>query len=178
MKKILFSLLFLVSMSVSAQKFFTKTGTTQFKASVEAFEAVEATNKSTSVVLKTDTGEIAALLFMKAFRFRVALMQEHFNENYMDSNKHPKATFRGKIVDYDIDNINNNKKIKGTLTIRGVKKEIEADATFSKSGDKILLKANFSVKPQDFEIDIPSVVRKKIAKSININLDYELVEKK
>ena len=67
MKQLLVTLLLLVSLSISAQsKYFTKTGTTDFKASVEAFEPVEATNKSTTVILNTSNGDIAALLFVKA----------------------------------------------------------------------------------------------------------------
>lgn len=180
MKKILLLAIVLLSQTIIAQKYFTRTGSTNFKASVEAFEAVEATNKSTSVVLKTDTGDIAALLLIKAFRFKVALMQEHFNENYMDSDKHPKATFKGKIEGFNLSEVDTKKEypIKGTLTVRGVKKEIETVGTFTKSGEKLKLSAMFSVTPQDFEIKIPSIVREKIAKSINLTLDYELIEKK
>lgn len=180
MKKTVLIAILLLSQTIIAQKYFTRTGGTNFKASVEAFEAVEATNNSTSVVLKTDSGDIAALLLIKAFKFKVALMQEHFNENYMDSDKHPKATFRGKIEGFNLADINTKKEypIKGILTVRGIKKDVETTGTFSKSGNALKLNAVFSVKPQDFDIKIPSIVRKKIAKSINITLDYELVEKK
>ena len=95
MKKIALILFLLISFSTFAQKYFTKTGNTQFKASVEAFEPVEATNNSTTAIININSGEIASLLFIKAFNFRVALMQEHFNENYMDSSTFPKATFKG-----------------------------------------------------------------------------------
>ena len=180
MKKILLLICVLSFNGIVAQKYFTKTGLTEFKASVEAFESVEAKNNSTSVVLKANTGDIAALLFIKAFRFKVALMEEHFNENYMDSDKHPKATFRGKIADFNFDAISENTEytISGTLTVRGVKKEVTTVGSFSRKGEKLYLKAVFTVKPQDFDIHIPSVVRKKIAKSINITLDYELIKKK
>ena len=180
MKKVLLLAIVLLSQTIIAQKYFTRTGSTNFKASVEAFEAVEATNNSTSVVLKTDSGDIAALLLIKAFRFKVALMQEHFNENYMDSDKHPKATFRGKIDGFNLSDIDTKKeyRIKGTLTVRGIKKDIETTGTFTKSKGKLKLNTMFSVTPQDFDIKIPSIVRKKIAKSINVTLDYELVEKK
>ena len=97
MKKVAITLFLLVSFSTFAQKYYTKTGNTQFKASVEAFEPVEATNKSTTAIININSGEIASLLFVKAFNFRVALMQEHFNENYMDSGTFPKAIFKGLI---------------------------------------------------------------------------------
>ena len=162
------------------QTYFTRTGFTEFKASVEAFEPVEAKNNSTTAILKTQTGDIAAQLFINAFKFRVALMQEHFNENYMDSDKFPKAVFRGKIKDFNFDQLSQEKEydLSGTLTIRGVKKEVNTKATIKKEGEKILLSSNFTVLPKDFNIKIPSIVSKKIADKINITLNYELVEKK
>jgi hypothetical protein len=170
-----------MSISISAQsKYFTKTGITDFKASVEAFEPVEATNKSTTVILNTSNGDIAALLFVKAFHFEIALMEEHFNENYMDSDKFPKATFKGNIDGFDIDKLSNKVtalNLKGILNIRGKEKAIETTANLSREDGKIMLVANFSVAPQDFDIDIPKIVRKKIAEQININLNYELVQK-
>lgn len=178
MKQTFFLLFLIITQITFAQKYFTRTGTTNFKASVEAFEAVEAKNNSTTVILKTDTGDIASQLFITAFKFKVALMQEHFNENYMDSGEHPKATFRGKLKGFDIDNLKKEYPLLGTLTVRGVKKEIETTAKLIMSDGKISITSSFSVKPQDFDIKIPNIVRKKIAESINITLDYELVEKK
>ena len=181
MKKIGFLLFFLfLSASVLAQKYYTKTGTTEFRASVEAFEPVAAKNRSTSAILDIKTGNIAALLFVNAFHFKVALMQEHFNENYMDANKFPKATFRGKIERFNFSEIIDNKEypIKGTLTVRGVKKEINTIGKFTKQGDKLKLAATFPVKPEDFDIKIPKIVSKKIAGTIHITLDYEFIEKK
>ena len=181
MKRILIMCMFLAVGTVSAQKYFTKTGETDFKASVEAFEPVEAKSNSTTVILKVDSGDLAALLFIKSFHFKVALMEEHFNENYMDSDKHPKATFRGKLKDFNMSDLSSTAKeyqLSGTLTVRGKAKEITTTAKVSKDGEKITVKSMFTVKPQDFDIDIPSIVRNKIAKEINVTLNYELIEKK
>lgn len=181
MKKILLLCMFFVVGTISAQKYFTKTGETDFKASVDAFEPVEAKSNSTTAILKVDNGDLAALLFMKSFHFKVALMEEHFNENYMDSDKFPKATFRGNLKDFNMSDLSSTAtayKLSGTLTIRGKAKEIETTATVSKDGDKIIVQSVFTVKPQDFDIDIPSIVRNKIAKEINVTLNYELIEKK
>lgn len=175
------ALLLMVSASVSAQKYFTKTGTTEFKASVDAFEPVEAINKSTTIVLDVSNGNIAGLLFVKAFHFEIALMQEHFNENYMDSDKHPKATFKGTLEGFSMDKLLDSDtefNLKGTLTIRGIVKKISTTVRINKQDEAITLKAEFSVQPQDFDIKIPSIVREKIAESINIALNYELTEKK
>lgn len=173
--------MFLMVGTVAAQKYYTKTGQTDFKASVAAFEPVEATSESTTAVLKADSGELAALLFIKSFHFRIALMEEHFNENYMDSDKFPKAKFKGKLEGFNMSDLSGTAKeynLKGTLTVRGKEKEIATTAKVSKNGEKIIVESFFSVKPQDFGIDIPSIVREKIAKEINVTLNYELVEKK
>ncbi|WP_296386828.1 YceI family protein [Winogradskyella sp.] len=181
MKNIILVSILILSLSASAQKYFTKTGLTEFKASVEAFESVEAKNESTTAILNTKTGDIAALLFVKAFHFEIALMEEHFNENYMDSDKFPKATFIGKIESYSMDKLSDMEKeftLNGTLTVRGKAKLIKAAILVKKVNNKIVLTSEFNVSPQDFDIDIPNIVRKKIAKSINLKLCYELVEKK
>ncbi|OIQ18107.1 MAG: hypothetical protein BM557_07780 [Flavobacterium sp. MedPE-SWcel] len=180
-KYIYILVMLLFSTTITAQKYFTKTGITEFKASVETFEPIEATNKSTTVILNTKNGQIASLLFIKAFHFKVALMQEHFNENYMDSDRYSKATFKGTIIDFDINKISKEEKefkLKGVLTIRGKDKAINTIVKLKKVKSTILLNSLFSVKPEEFEIKIPGIVRNKIAKSINLILNYELIEKK
>ncbi|MEM6684732.1 MAG: YceI family protein [Bacteroidota bacterium] len=181
MKKILYLCMFFAVSTVVAQKYYTKTGKTYFKASVEAFEPVEATSESTTAVINMGTGEVAALLFIKSFHFRIALMEEHFNENYMDSDKYPKAKFKGKLEGFNMADISETPKeykLSGTLQMREMEKAISTTAKLSKSGDNIILESFFTVKPQDFGIKIPSIVREKIAKEINITLNYELIEKK
>lgn len=163
-----------------AQKYITRTGITEFKASEKTFEPIEAVNKSTTVILKADTGDIAAQLFIAAFEFKVALMQEHFNENYMDSYQYPKATFRGRLVDFSLENIQdkNTFVLEGNITIKGITKTITTEATIHKTQEGLHLQSSFIVTPQDFEISIPSIVRNKIAKEIEISIDYVFTEKK
>lgn len=170
----------IVTQVALSQTYYTRTGQTEFKASVEAFEPVEAVNNSTTALLKTQSGDIAAQLFINAFKFRVALMQEHFNENYMDSDKHPKAVFRGKLNGFNFAELSGEQEydLVGSLTVRGVKKDISTRAKVQKDGDQLILTARFSVEPQEFDIKIPSIVRKKIADKINITIHYALVEKK
>ncbi len=175
---ILFALL--LSQVCFAQKYYTKTGLTEFSASVQAFEEVAAKNNSSSAVLKTETGDFAALLFIKGFRFKVALMEEHFNENYMDSDQFPKATFKGKLLGFNNNNLSDTSTevpLEGVLTVRGVEKDIKTIAQLSKKDDKLILKTTFKVTPGDFNIKIPSIVRKKIAEEIIITAHYELIKK-
>lgn len=181
MKRIFVVFAILVASATFSQKYFTRNGNTDFVASVESFKPeVAAKNNSTTVIFKTETGDIASQLFINAFQFKIALMQEHFNENYMDSHKYPKATFRGRVIGfyfYDA-GIEKEYELTGELTIRGIKKQINTTATIIHKDEKIKITSNFIVKASDFNIDIPSIVRKKIAERINILIDYELTEKK
>tara|TARA_B100000768_G_scaffold168138_1_gene172778 strand:- start:730 stop:1275 length:546 start_codon:yes stop_codon:yes gene_type:complete len=181
MKRLLILVYVFLSLGLSAQKFYTKTGTTEFKASVEAFESVEAISKSTTAILNTENGEIAALIFVKSFHFDVALMEEHFNENYLDTKDFPKATFKGKLNDFDINKLTNTWtefKMTGTLKIRGIDKAINNVTSLKKAGDKIIVKGLLIVSPSDFKIEIPSAVSSKISNQIKVIINYELVEKK
>ncbi|MFB3388317.1 YceI family protein [Flavobacterium sp. LAR06] len=180
MKKIIVLLfLFVGIVNVSAQKYMTKTGSLKFEASVESFEEIAAENKNTSAILDATTGEIAVLTLMKGFRFKVALMEEHFNENYIESDKFPKATFKGKVEDFDAAKLSSASgifKISGDLTLHGKTKKVTTNAKISKSGDKITVTGNFDVKPEDFDIEIPKLVSKKVADKVKITFNLLLTK--
>jgi polyisoprenoid-binding protein YceI len=180
MKNTIVIIVLLVSLQLQAQKYFTRSGITQFKASEKAFEPIEATNKSTTAIVDTKKGIVVAQVFMAGFQFKNALMQEHFNENYMDSHQYPKATFKGKLKDFSITKLKdiNSYKLNGIITIKGIEKEIQTTVTAKEENNTIHLSGSFFVSPEDFEIKIPSIVREKIAKQIQISIAYELVEKK
>ncbi|WP_196886194.1 YceI family protein [Aureivirga sp. CE67] len=161
----------LITTITFGQKYITKNGVTNFKASVEAFEPVQAENKNTTVLYNEATDEIAALIFVKSFHFEIALMEEHFNENYMDSDKFPKAKFKGKIITE-----NDAQFIIGDLIIKGKSQKVKTKIDFNK-GNNVSIKGAFNVKPQDFDIKIPEIVRNKIAKEIKIDFDYVLKPK-
>jgi polyisoprenoid-binding protein YceI len=176
MKKILMILL-LFLFSVYSQKYTTKTGNIKFEASVPSFEEVAAENKTTSAVLNTANGEIAVLALMKGFRFKVALMEEHFNESYAETDKYPKATFKGKLEGLDVSKLTTAGQrltITGDLTLHGKTKKITDTATVLQSGDKIIVTGDFTVRPQDFDIEVPKVVSKKVAEQVKINYNLTL----
>lgn len=173
--------LFLAFQNANAQKYYTKAGQTHFKASVETFEPVEAENNSTTAILDTKTGQVAALMFIKSFHFKVALMEEHFNENYMDSDAFPKAKFQGEITNFSMGQIAKEEhsfELTGKLTIHGVTHDVIIPVLLKKVNSQILVTGQFTVKPEDYDIEIPSIVRSKIAKEIRIALNYTLNEKK
>lgn len=180
---ITFVILLFVAAVGSAQaqdKYIDKNGTLTFEASEELFEPVKATNESVTVILNTATNEIASLALVKSFRFKNSLMEEHFNENYIESETYPKATFKGKLLDFDMGSLTENETqvtIDGTLKLHGKEKKINTPLMVHKSDDSIRLKGSFTVTPQDFDIEIPSVVKNKIAKEIIVYLDFNLIQK-
>ncbi|MGC4041654.1 MAG: YceI family protein [Flavobacterium sp.] len=178
MKTTFLSLLIAIGMSGYAQtKMVSKTGKITFEASVPAFEEVKASNQSATVVLNPATGEIASLALVKGFRFKVALMEEHFNENYMESDTYPKATFKGKIENFDVSKLNATAQsftIKGKMEMHGKSKDISITASIKKTGDGIDIDSNFTLNTDDYGIDIPSVVSKKVSKKVAVTLDATL----
>lgn len=178
MKKILaLGLVALWSFVPIQEKKITKTGTISFEASVPSFEEVKGKNTAVTCILNTSNGEIAALALMKGFRFKVALMEEHFNENYVESSKYPKATFKGKIDAFDISKINTTSKdytIKGKLELHGKSKDITTVAKIKKVGSDIEVLTTFPVNVSDFDIEIPAVVSKKVSKKVTIDCNFLL----
>lgn len=116
---------------------------------------------------------------MKAFIFEKALMQEHFNEKYVESDKYPKSTFKGRIADFNEIDINSKEiqkvVVKGTLTMHGTSNEVEAEGTLQFDGEKIIAKSEFNVLLSDYKIKIPSVVKDNISNNIliSLNMNYK-----
>ena len=103
MKKFtLIILLFISTIAFSQNEMSTKTGSVNFEASVPLFEEVKATNKTAFCVLNTKTGAITSTVLIKDFRFKIPMMEEHFNDKYMKSADYPKATFKGVIEGFNI----------------------------------------------------------------------------
>lgn len=138
-------------------------------------EDIEGDNHQVASILDIATGDLSFSMLIKSFEFKRALMQEHFNENYLESDKLPKSAFKGKIT--NLANINFKKdgsyavSVTGELTIHGVTKTITTSGTIDVKGEEISAKAKFEVIPQDYGIAIPSVVAEKIAKQIDITLE-------
>jgi polyisoprenoid-binding protein YceI len=129
-------------------------------------------------VVDLKTGALQFALLMKGFEFERALMEEHFNENYVESNKFPKSEFKGKIK--DVDEIDFTKdgtyklKVKGDITIHGETKEVETEGKLVVQGGKINADADFNLKLSDFKISIPGLVADKVAKTAKITVSCSL----
>jgi hypothetical protein len=168
---------FLVGNIIFAQKKMTRTGEIKFEASMPAFEEIAGTNYTVSCILDESTGDFAALALVKAFKFKAPLMEEHFNENYMESSKFPKATFKGKIANYDAKKLSSKKTeydIEGDLTIHGVTKKIKTKLALISNAGKITATSLILVKPQDYNIEIPSLVKGKIAENVKVSMNFIL----
>ncbi len=183
MKTILFCLLSYLltsnsSSDIVTERFQTRTGTVAFKASVDTFEPIEAVNKSTTIVLDVNSGNIAALALINGFRFPIALMQEHFNENYLESEEYPKAIIKGKLSGFKATAITQNFSktytLDGTLQLHGVTQNISIPVNVNRTGKSIQLTANFIIKPQDYNIVIPKIVSNKIAEEVLVDVSAEL----
>lgn len=177
--KNLFTLgLILFTVALFAQdKVITKNGNINFEASVPAFEEIKAKNENVTCILNTKTGEIASLALIKGFRFKIALMEEHFNENYMESDKYPKATFKGTIINFDLSKLTTTYTeytVKGKLEIHGKSKDISSLAKIRKTDKGIDIITNFDVYASDFAIEIPSVVKNKVSNKILISNSFLL----
>jgi polyisoprenoid-binding protein YceI len=182
MRKILLvsALLMLVS-GLQAQKYFTRSGQISFFSST-SMEDIEAHNKTVTAIFDSQSGAIQFSVTMKSFQFEKALMQEHFNENYVESAKFPKSTFKGVIVDASNLDFSKNgtftAKITGKLTIHGVTNEVTTSATFTVKNGVITGEAKINVNPEDYGIEIPGVVREKIAKELEVSMKMDFKEKK
>ncbi|MEN9686647.1 MAG: hypothetical protein RLZZ28_2433 [Bacteroidota bacterium] len=179
MKKLLVSALFVLSTGLFApaqEKYFTKTGKIGFDATVpKSPENIIGVNKSVTCVLDTKTGNLQLAVLMKGFEFERALMQEHFNENYVESNQFPKAEFRGVLtnnasVNYAKDG-SYEVKVKGKLTMHGSTSEIETVGTLAVRAGHIQLNAIFQVLLADFKINVPQLVADKVATQAKISVD-------
>lgn len=166
------------TVALQAQKYMTKNGHIKFYSETPV-ETIEADNHQVNSALDIQTGDFVFKVLIKSFKFEKALMEEHFNENYLESEKYPNSTFQGKVT--NLAQINFTKEgtyeatIEGDLTIHGVTKKISEKGTFTvKAGDKIQGSSKFNVKPADYDIKIPGAVVKNIAETIEVTVNVEL----
>lgn len=180
--KIALLLLLLVVNFAFSQKMITRSGVIKFEATMPGIEEIAATNTTASCIFDKNTSDFVTLALVKAFRFKVPLMEEHFNENYIESDQFPKSTFKGKVLNFDnsklVQGKASNFDIEGDLTLHGVTKKIKSKVNITPIGDKLSITSNFSVKLEDYAIKVPSLVKGKIAESAKINLKFDLEEKK
>ena len=174
---IILTLVFMTAISAGAQKYITKTGYIKFY-SDSPLEKIEAHNRQVNSALDIATGGFAFKVLMKSFEFEKALMQEHFNENYVESDKYPNATFVGKVTNIkEVDIAKDGTypvNVEGKLTMHGVTKDISEKGTFEVKQGKLTGKSKFNIAVADYKITIPGNVGNNISKTIEVTVDITL----
>ena len=180
MKNILLISLTLFSLfSFSQDKYICRNGQIQFIASTP-LETIDPVNNHVSCILDTENGKIVFQLKMISFKFEKALMEEHFNEKYVESDKFPKSTFVGQIQNWDNftwNGIEQDVVVKGKITIHGIEKEIVAKGVIETSKSTISLSSSFDIIILDFGIKIPRLVRDKISETVKVEVNLTLKQK-
>lgn len=175
----LLNVLFLVLLTqiCVGQKYVGKNGNISFFSETPV-ENIEAKSKEAAAAFDASTGDLIVQIPIKSFQFEQSLMQEHFNENYLESDKYPKAILKGNI--FEAEKIDYNKDAsykvvaKGKMTIHGVTKDITVPGTLKVSSGKISIDAKFNVRCADYDIKIPKLVMVKIAEEIQVSISSVL----
>jgi polyisoprenoid-binding protein YceI len=180
MKKIILVALLLLVNITFGQRLLTRSGEIKFDASMPNLVEIAGKSNTVSAILDQATGQFATNVIIKSIRFKVPLMEEHFNENYMESSKYPNSTFKGKITGFDAKKLAASKvayDIEGDLTIHGISKKVKTKIYLSLNGNKVAASGNFLVHAQDYGIEIPSLVKEKFANQIKVSFNFDLDSK-
>ncbi|MVN74975.1 YceI family protein [Hymenobacter sp. HMF4947] len=162
-----------VGPALGQTKYFTRTGTISFF-SATPFEDIEARNQQVGAAVDVQSGQVAFTVPMKEFKFPKSLMQVHFNENYVESEKYPKATFTGHLVGFEsvqlVSSGPRQVQVEGDLTIHGVTRHVRVPGTLEKQGNRLLVNSKFAVASADYNIEIPALVRSHVAKTVDVTV--------
>lgn len=156
-----------------AQKYLTRDGVVTFF-STSILEDIEARTEQVAALVDLNSNQVAFTIPIKSFQFKRTLMQEHFNENYMESGRFPKSSFSGRILDLNMEALQKGGSqrvtVEGDITIHGVTKHVQVPGALELQKGSLLVHAYFSVAPADYNIEIPLLVRENIAKIVGIRL--------
>ncbi len=176
-KMMLLLMVFACANGYAQQLYTTTTGVVSFFSSTP-MEDISAVNKKVTSIYNPTTNDIAFQMQIIQFKFPNSLMEDHFNENYMETTKFPKASFQGKInetIDLTKDGVFDVTST-GKLTIHGVTQLKTISGKFSILKGKIKLESNFEVALTDYKIEVPTIVFSKVAEIIKVKVlaNYEL----
>jgi len=145
-------------------------------------ENIEAHNHSVASALNTSNGILAFKVTMNRFEFEKNLMQKHFNENYLETEKYEYAVFKGQINDFNVSMLEGDSElnivVSGSLTLHGITKNIEENAILIIKGDTIHGSTVFTIRLEDYKIKIPKAVIKNIAEEVDVHVEIDLTPQK
>jgi hypothetical protein len=163
---------------LAQNKYMTRTGSAHFVADGIIKDDVQARSNTVTAVLDASTGQVQARIPVNSFVFRKALMQEHFNENYLESHRFPNASFKGQIQGWNDQLLqkSGSQKIRfvGTLEVHGVARDINEAGLLEVSNGIIHLETDFKLVVADYGIKVPALVRDKIAKEAEVHVQANL----
>lgn len=163
----------MLGLSTAAQRVYTKNGSVSFFSNAPV-ENISAENNQVMSVLTMASGDLQFSVFINAFHFKKSLMEVHFNENYMESDKYPKAIFKGKINDLSKLNFttdgNYNVEVTGDLTMHGVTNKVTTQGVISVKSGIVTASANFKIKLADYKISIPKIVKENISEVVDVKV--------
>jgi hypothetical protein len=176
MKKLAVIALIILSAKISmAQNYMTKEGMIDIYSETPIF-TIDGKTQSAGSILNTSTGEIAASVLITSFKFKEALLEEHFNENYMESHKFPKAQYKGKITNWSTIDITKDGTypvtLDGTMIIHGVTKATTTQGTLTVTGGKLVANAEFLVTIADYGIEVEESYKDRIPEKMKITLQF------
>jgi YceI-like domain len=176
MKKIFLPLILVLGafLVTQAQTYKTRDGNIYFNPNKnQGNKEYSALSKEATAVLKVETSEVALLVPMKSFHFNNALLEEHFNENYLHTNKYPNGTYKGKLIGFDKSMLTKDGEYKlsseGKVELHGVTQNFKSPVTLTVKGGSATFKCDFPVKAADYNIEIPELVKPKLMESTPLN---------
>ncbi len=172
---LIYALLLIGPAALAQESFITNRGKVHFNASTP-LEDIDATNERVNAILKPGEEAFGAVMLIAEFEFRRRLMQEHFNENYMESETYPKATFEGRISGLSElgEGDRRNLPVSGSLTIHGVTRPLETSAEVTRTSVGYELHSAFTVRPEDHEVEVPKLLFNKIAEEVAVDVTLSL----
>ncbi|MEB2783056.1 YceI family protein [Algoriphagus persicinus] len=174
---VLFPLMLSLAVQVHCQSMRSTSGYVRFFSSA-LIEDITAENEKATAIFDPASGEAVFLIPISGFEFRKSLMKEHFNENYLESDKFPEAYFRGKISGYSPGISQSNAVAEGELTIHGVTKPVKIRGAIRDQGGKIEMQAVFQVVLEDYHIEIPRLMFQNIAEEVEVSIKFEFKRQK
>ncbi len=176
MKNIFISIVCLVFSTVAfSQKMMTRSGEIKFDATVPgAMDPVVAVSNTVSSIFDKSTGVLVVQGLVKSFKFKSPLMEEHYNENYMESDKFPKTSFSGKVIGYD--GKSGSYDVEGDLTIHGATNKVKTKMAVA-AGAKTAITGTFVIKLIDYKLEVPAMAKKTLAETAKIAIKLELENK-
>ena len=177
MKKSVFIIVFLLLVTnLFSQKMITRSGEIKFDATVPgAMDEVIGITKTVSAIFDKSTAEIVVLGLVKSFKFKLPLMEEHFNENYLESDEFPKANFKGKVLNFS--SKSGSYDLEGEMTIHGVTNKVKTKVSIANDGTKLVMSGIFTLKLSDYKIDVPALAKRTLSETAKVSIKLQLESK-